>query len=189
MRLPAARCGATSVSQMAVSAASTWQKNGRDTAEAVMAPMLEQASGFGTDLPLTRREATPGVDVVANLVDDRCLLVLLLLGRERRVPDDQFALPCLPLLRMRDRRDELRAPAVFENRIRRLPLRVKLPVLARLPYGEFRIGCSKKDGIGRVWRFYRGRLVRVRTPESRKQAGAGSSRVSAEGDKAIVLNR
>ena len=43
-----------------------------DVAELVMPPVLEQARGFGRDLPVVRiRPAAPLVDVVAELVDDR----------------------------------------------------------------------------------------------------------------------
>ncbi len=67
-RLPASPIfGATSVSQIAVSTASTWQKNGRTPLELVVPPVLEQARRLGRDLPLARvRQRPPGVDLLAR---------------------------------------------------------------------------------------------------------------------------
>ena len=52
VRLPS--FGATSVSQMIVSTASTWQKKGRTILEAVMPPVLQQPRGRGRHLPVVR---------------------------------------------------------------------------------------------------------------------------------------
>ena len=60
---PGGGCGATSVSQMAVSTASTWQKNGRTLAKLVMPPVLEQTGGFGCDLPCLGSASPPLVHV------------------------------------------------------------------------------------------------------------------------------
>ena len=55
-------------------------KEGSNAAKAVMAPVLEQASGFRGHLPLVRvRNAAPPVDLLAQTVDDRHVLILLLL--------------------------------------------------------------------------------------------------------------
>ncbi len=52
-------------------------------AELVMPPMLQQASGFRCDLPFIRiRPGPPAVNLLANRVDDRSRIVLLILRRE-----------------------------------------------------------------------------------------------------------
>src|SRR5262247_1822034 len=64
--LPLPVFGATSVSQMAVSTASTHLAEERtDVAELVLPPMLQQAGGFGGDLPLIGMwETTPLIDLL-----------------------------------------------------------------------------------------------------------------------------
>ena len=52
-----------------------------DTAELVMAPMLQQAGRLRRDLPLIGiRQGTPGIYMTAHFIDDRRGVVLLFLG-------------------------------------------------------------------------------------------------------------
>ena len=63
---------------MAVSTASTWQKNGR-MPELMMPPVLEEPRRLRGDLPVIRvRQAPPLIDLVAQVVDDGDRLVSLL---------------------------------------------------------------------------------------------------------------
>jgi hypothetical protein len=63
-------CGATSVSQMAVSTASTWQKKGRMPLNVMVPPVLEQARGFRRHAPVVRvLDAAPLVHLLAHGVD------------------------------------------------------------------------------------------------------------------------
>ena len=141
-RLPVLpNCGATSVSQMAVSTASIWQKNGPNIAELVMPPMLEEALGIGRDFPIVGiREAPPLIHVVAEFIDDsRSRVVLLLLGGESLAfVEDQFCLGrlCLALPRLGDRRDELGAAAALDNPLGRLAVFIELPILSRVLIGR-----------------------------------------------------
>ena len=64
-----------------------------DALKLVVPPVLEQARGLGRDLPVVRvRQRAPGVDVAAQLVDDRCGVVLLLGGAEAFVVGRQLQL-------------------------------------------------------------------------------------------------
>jgi hypothetical protein len=103
--------------------------------ELVVAPVLEQARGLRAHLPLARRELAPGVHVLAHLVDDPGLVVLLLLGREPLAfVEDHLGLlrAALALLRPGNRSDERHAPALVEDAVGRLPVRVQLPVDGRV---------------------------------------------------------
>ena len=51
-------------------------------AELVMSPVLQQARGFGRYLPVRRRQAAPLVYVLAQLIDDRRRVILLLFRRK-----------------------------------------------------------------------------------------------------------
>ena len=111
-----------------------------DAAELVMPPMLEQPGRLRRDLPLAGiGQGAPRVHVAAHLVDDRGRVVLLLLGREPLAfVEDDFLLrgDLLALLRLRDRRDELGPPAVFDDLLRRLPVLVQLPMPLRAFVGR-----------------------------------------------------
>ncbi len=136
---PRARSGATSVSQIAVSTASTWQKNGRMPLNSwcrqcwrrrAVSGVTCQWLGFGRCAPL--------VHVAAQLVDDRRRVVLLRGGRDAGalVEDDPLLPGALVLLRPGDRRDEAgRAPRLDEPS-GRLAVRVELPVAAGVGVGR-----------------------------------------------------
>src|SRR5438270_13857868 len=63
----AARSEATSASQIAVSTASIWQKNGLISLNLVMSPVLEQPRRLGCNPPLVRvRQTTPVIDIAAD---------------------------------------------------------------------------------------------------------------------------
>ena len=75
--------GATSVSQMSVSTASTWQKNGRMLLKLWCRQCWSSRAVSGVTCQSTRiGQAPPRFDVLADLVDDRRRVVLLLLGRD-----------------------------------------------------------------------------------------------------------
>lgn len=57
-------------------------EEGSHAAKLVMSPVLEQACGLWRHLPLAGRQSTPGVDLVADLVDDRGQVVSLTLRRQ-----------------------------------------------------------------------------------------------------------
>ena len=82
-RSPRPSRGATSVSQMTVSAASTWQKNGADATELVEAPVLQQPNRLGGHMPIGRvGQPPPAVDMPPKHINGRRRIVLLLFGRE-----------------------------------------------------------------------------------------------------------
>jgi len=99
-------------------------------------------------LPLVGiRQRPPRLHVLAYLVDDRGLVVLLLLGGEPlALVEDERVLEgrLLVLPRLRNGRDELGAAAGLDDLLRRLPGLIQLPCRAGIAYGEFRIGRSKK---------------------------------------------
>ena len=73
--------GTTSVSQMRVSTASTWQKKRPIVAEVVLSPMQEQPRGFRRNAPVVRTgNVSPPVNVAPDLVHRRGNVVLLLLS-------------------------------------------------------------------------------------------------------------
>ena len=67
-----------------------------DTREVMMPPVLKQASGFRSDLPLGGiRQLASGIDIAANLVDDRDGVVLLVPGGDAGAFGEQEELlPC-----------------------------------------------------------------------------------------------
>jgi len=118
-----------------------------DVAELVMSPVLQQASGFGRYLPVRRRQAAPLVYVLAQLIDDRRRVILLLFRREPfAFVEDHLLLfrSPLPLAGLRDRRDELRAPAALDDLLGRLPLGIKLPVSRRALIRRVKDGAFEK---------------------------------------------
>ena len=75
--------GATSVSQMAVSTASTWQKNGRMSLNPIVAPVLEEPGRLRRHAPVVRiLDRPPFVDFLAKLIDGGREVVFLVLGRK-----------------------------------------------------------------------------------------------------------
>jgi hypothetical protein len=84
-------------------------EEGPDIVELVVSPVLEEPGRFGRHLPLIGiRKIAPGLNVSANLVDDRRGIVFLLLGRKPVAGiEDEFGLSArlAPPLRLRDRRD------------------------------------------------------------------------------------
>ena len=107
-------------------------EEGPDAAEAVVAPVPQQAGGLRRDLPITRlRQRPPPVHVAAQLVDDGRRVVLLgLRGHPGAVPELQRVLGAggLPFPRLRDGSDELGPPAPVDQPVGRLPLSVELPM-------------------------------------------------------------
>ena len=112
-----------------------------DAAELVVPPVLEQAGGFGRDLPVVRvGQRPPLVHLLAHLVDDRSGVVLLLLRWRAPCPRRRRSAPAcaapLRFLRLGDRRDELGAAAGFDDLLGRLAVVVELPVPARVLVGR-----------------------------------------------------
>jgi hypothetical protein len=111
-----ARCGATSVSQIAVSTASTWQKNGRTPPNLWCRQCWSSRAVSGVTCHWLAAGCA-SVDV-RDLVDDRREVVLLLLRREALALVEDHLLLLLPapfaLLRLRDRRDELGAATALD---------------------------------------------------------------------------
>ena len=111
-----------------------------DAAELVMSPVLKQPRGFRRDLPLIGiGQGAPCIHMAAHFVDDRGGVVLLLLGRKTLafVEDELLLLRArLALLRLWDRRDELRTAARFDDLLRRLPSVIKLPMPRRVLVGR-----------------------------------------------------
>jgi hypothetical protein len=103
-----------------------------DASKRVAAPMLEQAGGFGRDLPLAR--VWPGAplgDVAAHFVDDRVGVVLLLLGRQPGTfieNDILLGRRGFSFLRLGDRRDELGAATGVDDFLRRLAVGIEFPM-------------------------------------------------------------
>ena len=102
----------------------------------VRPPMLQEPGGLWGDAPLAGFElVAPHRDFLANLVDDRHRLILLLRRRQPLplVEDDvrlRLLLP-LPLLRLGDRRDKRRPSALLDDLQRGLAVGVELPVARR----------------------------------------------------------
>src|SRR5207248_2151823 len=100
--------------------------------ERVVAPVVEQARGLRRH---AGRAQTPLIDVPAQLVDDRRRVVLLLgRGDAGALVEHQGLLRSrgLPLLRLRDRGNELGRPPKFHQMAGRLALLVELPVPPRV---------------------------------------------------------
>ena len=120
------------------------------TLERVVSPMVQEARGFRGDSPATRVwQSAPLVYMTSELVDDRCRIVLLLLGREPLafVEDELRLLYVAALLRLRDRRDELGAAASLDDLLRRLALVVELPVAGGVLVGRVE-DRALEEGVG-----------------------------------------
>ena len=90
-----------------------------DAAELVVAPVLEEPRGLRRDLPLAGSGSSRQASTCcANFVDDRGGVVLLLLRRKALalVEHELLLTAAPPLLRLRDRRDELGPPPRVDER-------------------------------------------------------------------------
>ena len=90
-------------------------------------------------------QVAPPFDLTAHLVDDRRRVVRLRLV-ERPLPSSRFLLlltAAAPLLRLRNRRDELGPPPSVDQVSGGLTRFVELPMLMRVTYGELTMGRSK----------------------------------------------
>ena len=113
-------------------------EEGTDIAEGVVSPVMQQAGGFGGNLPLAAVEFAPAVDGGANFVDSRgWIVVVFLAGGE-----SQFLLIVLlagrgafALLRFGDGGNELRVPARIDDAGGGASLFVQLPVATRVLVG------------------------------------------------------
>jgi hypothetical protein len=107
-------------------------EEGAYVAESVVTPVAEQLLGLRGYAPLRRvRQSPPLADLPAHTVDDRSVVVLLLLGREPlSFVVCQTALVWIPssLLRPGYRCDELGGPSIFDDPLGGLPLLVELPM-------------------------------------------------------------
>ena len=95
-------------------------------------PVLEQARRFRADMPLGGvGQGPPSIHVLTHFIDDGGRIVLLLFGGEA-LPFVEHHIGLLPgffpLLRLRDRCDELSTSTTVQNLLCRLPLGVQLPV-------------------------------------------------------------
>ena len=150
-------------------------------AELVMPPVLQQSSRLGCDLPLVLGQFAPLVHVLAHFVDDRGRVVLLL-GRGQPVTfvehDVLLRHGSAALLRLRDRRDELRAPPPFDLLLRRLAVRIEFPVFPWIFVGRVEDGVVEervRHGSVSV-----GLLGLLRRPLSR--SGSGGAGLLRSGD-------
>ncbi len=117
--LPAA--GATSVSQISVSTASTWQKKGRTPAKSWLRQCCSRRAVVGvTPQSVGIGQGAPGRDVAADLVDDRRGIVGLR-GRAETASiaeGEGFLLaPLSCFFRLGDRGDELRPAPPDDGRL------------------------------------------------------------------------
>jgi hypothetical protein len=115
-------------------------EEGADALERVVSPMLEQPCRLRRHLPLARIwQVAPVGDVLADFIDDRGRVVLLLGGRNiLRTAQDHLLLVLrqAALLRLRHRRDELGAAPALDDAVGRLVVRVQLPMPARAGIGR-----------------------------------------------------
>ena len=120
-RRPVADLGATSVSQIAVSTASTWQKKGRMPAVEWWRQWCRRRAGLRRDLPLVRWQLAPSIDDPPQVVDDRRRVVLLPVGLKllRLLVEHELALAA-PLPRGGNRRDQRDAATLIEDPVRGL---------------------------------------------------------------------
>ncbi len=110
-----------------------------DAVKRMVPPVLEQARRFRRDQPVVGiGQLAPAFDVGADLVDDRGRVVLLLLGRKivAGVEHHLGLRLAAPLLRLRDRRDQVRAAADVEDPVGGLAVLVQLPVAAGIVIGR-----------------------------------------------------
>lgn len=107
-----------------------------------MPPMLEKSRGFRCDLPLARvREIPPSVHVAADLIDNRCRVILLFFCRAPTAfVEDEFFLGALflflVLLRLRNWGDEFCASAAIDDPLSRLAALIEFPMLSWILVGR-----------------------------------------------------
>ena len=115
-------------------------EEGPEAAEAVVAPVPQQAGRLRGGAPIVRvRQRPPPVHVAAELVDDgRRVVALGLRGNPGAVPELQPVLGgCrLPLPGLGDGRDEFRPPPLLDDAAGRLSFRVQLPMAGRVLVGR-----------------------------------------------------
>lgn len=99
-------------------------EKGANTTEGVMPPVLEQAGRFRSDLPVRDiRKGAPGIDMAAQIVDDRDGVVPLFLGRKAEsFIENQILLRTFAflLLRFGNGGDKFGPAARFDNLLGRL---------------------------------------------------------------------
>lgn len=119
------------------------------TGKRVVSPVLKQARRLGRDVPVVRvRQTPPGVDTLANRLDECVLLVLL--GRSRQAlafVEDEAGL-LLVLLRLRNRGDEFGVTPRLDDPLGRLPVLVQLPVAGGVGVRRIEDG-ALEEGVGR----------------------------------------
>ena len=124
-------------------------EKGADGLKGVVSPVLEQPGGFRGNLPGGGvRPAAPGIDLAAQVVDDRDGIVLLTALGEGVVHKELLlhAL-ALVLLRLGDGDHELGDAAGWDGLLGRLPLVVQFPVLGRVGVGGVEDGVGKESII------------------------------------------
>ena len=180
--------GATSCSQIAVSTASTWQKNGRTGLGSVVAeraPVAQERGGDRRDLPLLGvGERPPVVDLLAQVVDDRRGVVFLRLRREAvaGVEDEARLLALAALvLRLRDRRDQLGLPPALDDPVGRQAVGVELPVRPGLDVRGVQDGLLEEGGHCR-------RFLSRGADNSRKRSAAQPFAAAGRGRGAFLTS-
>ena len=128
--------GATSVSQIAVSTASIWQKNGLTPWKPSVRQCFRRRAVSGVTSHCSGlRQVAPRLDVGPDFVDDRRRIVFLLL-EERSSPASKAIAVWLrrlaPLLGFGNRRDELGSTTRFQDAVGRLAVGVQLPMPTRI---------------------------------------------------------
>ena len=105
-------------------------EEGAHARELMTPPMLQEACGFGSDQPLTRRKLPPLIHVLANFVDDGSWIILLSARGKAVVvgKDDVLLLGPGAAAGPGNRGDELCATAAIGDRLGGLALSVQFPV-------------------------------------------------------------
>src|SRR6185369_2944835 len=112
----------------------------------MVAPVRQEPRRLRSHRPIVRiRQRPPGIDSLAQGIDDRRRVVPLALHREPEdVGQHEFRLVDLLLFRLRDRRHILRRPPPLDDLVRRLAALVELPVPGRVGVGRIEDGMVKK---------------------------------------------
>src|SRR6266850_883818 len=97
--------------------------------------MLKQTGGLWGHLPVEwTRQASPRLEPLADLIDDRRWIIRLVLCRETLPLIEHYLLLSICALSLpwfRNRRDGLCPPASFDDLLSGLPLRIQLPMPER----------------------------------------------------------
>ena len=126
--------------------------------ERVTPPVLEQAGGFGGDVPLVRiGQLPPLIYILADFVDDGVGVVLLLGGGNvLRLGEKNFGLffgiGAAALLRLGDGGDEGRTAAGLGDVVGGLAVSVELPVAAGIGVGRVEDRLLEKVARHRCWK-------------------------------------